>query len=126
MPIRSGPAAARGVEPTPTLDAVCARVLAMLTRPMPERAQRREWRAVRVRLRATIAAYGRVMKATGIRRQQLLGGVTALVRRAGTRLPGAVGAAYAPGDVAAWALAAYDAAGTGAAALPRRRRGGGA
>jgi hypothetical protein len=121
MPVRSDPAVARGVEPTPTLDAVCARVLAMLTRPMPERAQRREWRAVRARLRAAVAAYGRVMQATGIRRQQLLGGVTALVRRAGTRLPGAVGAAYAPGDVAAWALAAYDAAGAGTV-IPRRRR----
>jgi hypothetical protein len=57
-----------------------------------------------------MAAYGRVMRLTGIRRQQLSGGVTALVRRASARLPGAVGAAYAPGDVAAWALAAYDAA----------------
>jgi hypothetical protein len=107
------------------LDAVCARVLAMLARPMPERAQRREWRAVRARLRASVVAYGRVMRVTGIRRQQLLRGITALVHRAGTRLPGAVGAACAPGDVAAWAVAAYDAAGT-AGALRRRRRGGGA
>jgi hypothetical protein len=121
MFVRSAPGIVRGIEPTPTLDAVCARVLAILAWPMPERAQRREWRAVRARLRAAIAAYGRVMRLTGIRRQQLLGGVTALVRRAGTRLPGAVGAAYAPGDVAAWALAAYDAAGTGGA-RPRRRR----
>jgi hypothetical protein len=121
MPVRSDPAVVRGVEPTPTLDAVCARVLAVLTRPMPERAQRREWRAVRVRFRAAVAAYGRVLRATGIRRPQLLGGITALVRRASARLPGAVGAAYAPGDVAAWALAAYDAA-PRRAALPRRRR----
>jgi len=121
MFVRSGPSVVRGVEPTPTLDAVCARVLAMLTWPMPEREHRREWRAVRARLRAAIRAYGRVMRATGIRRQQLLGGVTALVRRAGTRLPNAAGAAYAPGDVAAWALAAYDAAGT-RTTLPRRRR----
>lgn len=110
MPVRSDPAVVRGVEPTPTLNAVCARVLAVLTRPMPERAQRREWRAVRVRFRAAVAAYGRVLRATGIRRPQLLGGITALVRRASMVMPGAVGAAYAPGDVAAWALAAYDAA----------------
>ncbi len=121
MSVRSDPAVVRGVEPTPTLDAACARVLAMLTRPMPERAQRREWRAVRARLRAAFAAYGRGMRTTGIRRQQLLGGVTALVRRASTTLPGAVGAAYSPSDVAAWAAAAYDAAG-GASPLPRRRR----
>jgi len=123
MFLRPAPGIVRGIEPTPTLDAVCARVLAMLAWPMPERAQRREWRAVRARLRAAVVAYGRVMRVTGIRRQQLLGGVTALVHRAGTRLPGAVGAAYAPGDVAAWALAAYDAAGT-AGTLRRRRRGG--
>jgi hypothetical protein len=120
MFVRSAPGVVRGVEPTPTLDAVCARVLAMLAWPMPERAQRREWRAVRARFRAAVGAYGRVMRLTGVRRQQLLGGMTALVRRAGTRLPGAVGAAYAPGDVAAWALAAYDAAGI--ASRPRRRR----
>ena len=122
MSVRSASAIVRGVEPTPTVDAVCARVLAVLTRPMPERGQRREWRAVRARLRAAVAAYGRVLRATGIRRQQLFGGITAVMRRASIRLPGAVGAAYAPGDVAAWALAAYDAAGTHAV-LPRRRRG---
>lgn len=121
MFVRSAPGIVRGVEPTPTLNAVCARVLAMLAWPMPERAQRREWRAVRARLRAAIAAYGRVMRLTGIRRQQLSGGVTALVRRASTRLPGAVGAAYAPGDVAAWALAAYDAADSPGARARRRR-----
>lgn len=119
---RSAPGIVRGIEPTPTLDAVCARVLAMLAWPMPERAQRREWRAVRARLRAAIAAYGRVMRLTGIRRQQLSGGVMALVRRASSRLPDAAGAAYAPGDVAAWALAAYDATDTGGA-WSRRRRG---
>jgi hypothetical protein len=122
MFVRSAPAIVRGIEPTPTLDAVCSRVLSMLAWPMPERAQPREWRAVRARLRAAIAAYGRVMRLTGIRRQQLSGGVTALVRRASARLPGAVGAAYAPGDVAAWALAAYDAA-DAADARSRRRRG---
>jgi len=122
MSVRSDPAAVRGVEPTPALDAVCARVAAVLTRPMPEPAQRREWRAIRARLRAAIAAYARGMWETGIRRQQLVGGVTALVRRVGTRLPGAVGAAYPPADVAAWALAAYDAAGKTRRALPRRRR----
>jgi hypothetical protein len=121
MSVRSDPAVVRGVEPTPTLDAVCARVLAVLTWPMPERTERRQWRAVRARLRASVAAYGRLLRVTGIRRQQLLGGITALVRRASTRLPHAVGAAYAPGDIAAWALAAYDAAGTRSALVRRRR-----
>jgi len=124
MFVRAASAIGRRIEPTPTLDAACARVLAMLAWPMPERAQRREWRAVRARLRAAVAAYGRVMRVTGVRRQQLLGGLTAVVRRASTRLPGAAGAAYAPGDVAAWALAAYDAAGA-LGGLPRRRRIGG-
>jgi hypothetical protein len=122
MFVRSAPAIVRGIEPTPTLDAVCARVLSMLAWPMPERTKPREWRAVRARLRAAMAAYGRVMRLTGIRRQQLSGGVTALVRRASARLPGAVGAAYAPGDVAAWALAAYDAA-DAQDTRSRRRRG---
>jgi hypothetical protein len=121
MSVRRDSAVLRGVEAAPSLDAVCARVIAMLARPMPARAQRHEWRAVRARLRATFSAYGRVMRLTGLRRQQILSGVTALVRRAATRMPGAVGAAYSPGDVAAWALAAYDAAGP-TAALPRRRR----
>lgn len=121
MSVRRDSAVLRGVEAAPTLDAVCARVLAMLTRPMPARAQHHEWRAVRARLRATFAAYGRVMRDTGISRQQILSGVTALVRRTATRMPGAVGAAYTPGDVAAWALAAYDAAGP-TPSLGRRRR----
>lgn len=121
MSVRSAPAVGRGVEPTPTLDAVCARVLAVLTWPMPERTERRQWRAVRARLRASVAAYGRLLRVTGIRRQQLLGGMMALCRRASARLPGTVGAAYAPRDVAEWALAAYDAAGT-RAPLGRRRR----
>ena len=125
MFVRSAPGIMRGIEPTPTLDAVCARVLSMLAWPMPERAHPREWRAVRARLRAAMAAYGRVMRLTGVRRQQLSGGVTALVRRASMRLPGAAGAACAPGDVAAWALAAYDAAGA-ADTRSRRRRGDGA
>jgi hypothetical protein len=118
---RDSAALLRGVEAAPTLDAVCARVIAMLTRPMPARAEQSEWRAVRARLRATFIAYGRVMRVTGVRRQQIMSGVTALVRRAATRMPGALGAAYSPGDVAAWALAAYDAAGP-TAALPKRRR----
>jgi uncharacterized protein YijF (DUF1287 family) len=121
MSVRRDSAMVYGVQAAPTLDAVCARVLAMLTRPMPARAQRHEWRRVRARLRATFAAYGRVMRDTGISRQQIVSGVTALVRRAATRMPGAVGAAYSPGDVAAWALAAYDAAGPSTTLIKRRR-----
>jgi len=104
------PGIARPAESMPKLDSVRSRLLSVLAWPMPGRAQRRELWMARARLRRAFAAYGRVMRATGVRRQQLLGGVTALVSRAGRRLPGALAAACAPADAAAWALAAYDAA----------------
>jgi len=123
MSVRSDPAVVRGVEPTPTVDAGCARVLAVLTRPM--------------RSADNGASGARSARDCGLRSPRT---AASYARRASDGSSCSVGSppscvAQAPGsparlarrtpraNVAAWALAAYDAAGRtrscpGAAGVP--------